>query len=191
MKKIKVWIITGALEGLGPAAIKYLLAKKQIVLAILLPGQIPAPLIGHPFEELHILHIDPANESDAQRLMDDTIKSCGTIDILINNSCYELVDMLQQSNSQQDMENTVCEKLNGTLLIVKLILPFMKAGFNGHIINLPPKPCIDNTIGEVFYNDLQLALDNFSDNLQAELSTLDKKLTRIECGDRFIDPLTG
>ena len=188
MEKIKVWIITGAIEGLGPAAIKYLLAKKQIVLAVLLPGQIPDPLIGQPFEKLHILHIDPAKERDAQQLMDDTIKSCGPIDMLINNSCYGLVDMLRQHNSPQDMENTVCETLNGTLLMVKMILPFMKAGFNGHIIHLPPKPCLDKAISEAFYNDLQMALDNFSDNLQAELSTLDKKLTRIECGDRFKRP---
>jgi len=41
MNNSKVWLVIGAGDGLGAVAVKYLVAKKQIVVALIIHGICP------------------------------------------------------------------------------------------------------------------------------------------------------
>lgn len=181
----KVWIITGAMEGLGPAVVRFLLTKSQRVIA-LAPGELPVDLFsGYENEKLYVLNIDLADECISGQAMKRIVKDWGAADILINNCSYGLIDLLKGSSDIEDIETRKKDYLHRTLQTIRLVLPLMKAGKDGHIISLPPKTCLDKIEYNFLYAELAGAIESFSSSLNQKLSEMDKKLTIIEPGDRF------
>ena len=67
MKEPKVWLILGATEGLGPAAVKYLLANRQLVIPV-----------------------DTSVDTPIAEVLAGFAVGYGQIDFIINNSNYYL-----------------------------------------------------------------------------------------------------
>ena len=108
MKSEKNWLIAGASFGLGLAAVKYLLSRKQIVIALVRDAKsFKTELIANPLLEVIIL--DPASEAEVTWMCEKIGAKYGLIDKLINNG-------------------------GATQVMIRRLLPLMQT--DGHIIDL-------------------------------------------------------
>ena len=119
MRNTKVWLILGALDGLGYAAAKYLLLKEQIVIAIC--DSRP----DHKFEtvggNLIQLYIDPLSDWQIDKDIKDITMQYGSLDFIINNSNHQLFNKLANAPRTQimtDLNRSIMETTDGDEFIV-------------------------------------------------------------------------
>lgn len=110
MKSEKNWLVTGASFGLGLAAVKYLLSRNQIVIALVTDDKsFNAELIANHLLEVIIL--DQVSEVEVIRICEKIGTKYGLMDKLINNA-------------------------GATQFLIRRLLPLMQK--DGHIIDLSP-----------------------------------------------------
>ena len=178
----KVAIIAGASRGIGADMAKYLAragakvavaARTEVESDRRLPGTIHSVVQAITDEGGTALPVvmnmrDPDSiEAAVQRVVDEW----GRIDILINNAAIFVPGDLY--TVQPRHINLALEvNLRGYILAMKAVLPHMKAGGGGHIINISspgaippgPGPYSDNRApgGDIFYGPVKSAIEHFS-----------------------------
>ncbi|XP_072027159.1 hydroxysteroid dehydrogenase-like protein 2 isoform X2 [Amphiura filiformis] len=81
--------------------------------------------------------VDIRDEAQLQAAVDETVKTFGGIDIVVNNaSAISLTGTLETSMKKYDLMHSI--NTRGTYLTSKLCLPYLKVGKNPHILNISP-----------------------------------------------------
>lgn len=117
------------------------------------------------------LNVDVTDFHDCQKLVKDSIKKLGTIDIWINNSGVSVKKKLINS-SKREIDSIVDTNLKGTIYCSKLVIPVMLAQkHKGILINLEGAgsnslPTPDYTI----YGSTKSAVTQFTKSLVHEYS---------------------
>jgi NADP-dependent 3-hydroxy acid dehydrogenase YdfG len=173
MKSEKVWLIAGAQYGLGPAAVKYLLAKGQYVGAIV--TVIDSAAI---FQHISSDHFELIYHNIPEQLRSFTHRH-GMADILINNNDYSLSASLLEYAPKQ-MDEVALTRIYSTLSFIRTLMPFVKASAEGHIINVPPLLQPDESCNSETEDCLCSALTLFSQHLKRELDRLNIRLTVLD-----------
>jgi NADP-dependent 3-hydroxy acid dehydrogenase YdfG len=186
METIKIWVVTGAMDGLGPAAVKYLLARHQIVVVISLNSNSEqfGSLFDTQSENLKMVNLNPNYEEIARNSMNDLIEKHGFVDFLINNCGYGLINDLKWA-TPKDIGLVTSQNLDFTMYMVKFVLPYMKSNLDGHIISMPPKQFLIEDSCKPVYGNLSMVVEEFSEHLYAKLNALGVKLTFMKPGDRM------
>ena len=104
----QIWAVTGPAEGLGPAVIRYLLARGRLVIAL-------------PFGDTRSVSLTAPNLEIARLTVTADIVSCPPLQRLTRQ--YGPIDMLVDNYK--------------SLPVLQCILPYMRAG-QGRIILTPP-----------------------------------------------------
>jgi citronellol/citronellal dehydrogenase len=143
----EVVFITGASRGIGKA-IALNLAKKGAHIAIASKTIDPHPkLEGTIYEtakEIEALggkalplQVDIRFEDQIQAAVEETIKTFGGIDILVNNaSAISLTPTEQTEPKRYDLMHDI--NVRGTFFMSKACIPHLKKSANPHILNLSP-----------------------------------------------------
>lgn len=143
----KTALITGGSRGIGKA-IALRLAKEGVNIAIAaktaeahpkLEGTIYS--VAKEIEALGVqalpLQVDIREEGLIQSAVDETVKTFGGIDILINNaSAINLSPTEQLESKRFDLMHGI--NVRGTFLMCKYCIPYLKQSSNAHILNLSP-----------------------------------------------------
>ena len=135
----KVALITGASKGIGRAiAEMYAEAGAKVVISSRKQEAVDSVAQeiknkGHQAIAI-ACHVGDAN--DIKRLVDETIRQFGTIDILVNNAAANpsFGPVVETSESAYDKIMNV--NVKGPFELSKLVYPFMKAKKNGSVINI-------------------------------------------------------
>lgn len=147
MLKNKTVFITGGSRGIGQA-IAVRLAREGANVAIAaktaephpkLPGTIhtAAAEIEAAGGRALPLQVDIRDEEAVQAAVDETVRTFGGIDILINNaSAISLTPTLQTDMKRYDLMHHI--NTRGTFLTSKLCLPHLLKAENPHVLNLSP-----------------------------------------------------
>ena len=147
MLKNKTVFITGGSRGIG-LAIAVRLAREGANVAIAaktaephpkLPGTIhtAAAEIEAAGGRALPLQVDIRDEEAVQAAVDETVRTFGGIDILINNaSAISLTPTLQTDMKRYDLMHHI--NTRGTFLTSKLCLPHLLKAENPHVLNLSP-----------------------------------------------------
>jgi len=177
----KVTIITGASGGIGrDAAILLAEAGALCVLAARrgeLLAKLHSELSGGPERHLY-LATDISKEEKVKRLIEETLKKYGRIDILINNAAVSYVGRVKDMDLGK-AENTLDINLLGTIRITRHVLPYMIERRSGHLIN------ISSIVGKrgVPYRSIYCAskfgLEGFMESLRAEVEKYNIKVSVI------------
>ena len=145
--KNRTVIITGASRGIGKAiGLKLASAGANIVIASKSVEENPK-LGGTIFTaaaEMEAaggralaVQCDIRFEEQIQKVVDQTIESFGSIDILINNaSAINLTPTEQTEPKRFDLMNDI--KVRGTFMFSRACIPYLKKSTNAHILNLSP-----------------------------------------------------
>ncbi|WP_316825484.1 SDR family NAD(P)-dependent oxidoreductase [Pedobacter miscanthi] len=180
MENKKVWLITGASQGLGHTMVKYLLLKDQTVIVTTRnKSKFDQSLLKTP--GLEVYELDLTCESDVKNTVADIIEKHSRIDVLINNAGYGFVGAIEEI-SAEEAERVIAVNVHATLRMTRLTLPHMRKRKSGHIINLSSIAGLIGSPGWGIYNASKFAVEGVSEALYHELKDLGIKVTMVEPG---------
>lgn len=145
--KNKTALVTGGSRGIGKA-ISERLAKEGCNIAIAAKTTEPHPKLegtiytaAKEMEALGVkclpLQCDIRDEAQIQAAVDETVKTFGGIDILINNaSAISLTPTEHTEPKRFDLMTDI--EIRGTFFMCKACLPHLRKSSNAHILNLSP-----------------------------------------------------
>jgi 3-oxoacyl-[acyl-carrier protein] reductase len=128
----KIAIITGAGQGIGEAyARRFVREGARVVVADINAekGEAVARDLGQVFER-----VDVSSEEDTRRLCQAVVDRFGRIDVLINNAAI-FFGIDNQDTSLAYLRKIFDVNYFGTWLMCRAVLPHMRAGGGGSIIN--------------------------------------------------------
>jgi len=140
-------LITGGSRGIGKA-IALRLAKEGANIAIAAKTTEPHPKLegtiyttAKEIEALSVkalpLQCDIRYEDQIQAAVEETVKTFGGIDILINNaSAISLTSTEHTEPKRFDLMHDI--QVRGTFFMCKACIPYLKKSTNAHILNLSP-----------------------------------------------------
>ncbi|HET7896611.1 MAG TPA: SDR family oxidoreductase, partial [Flavisolibacter sp.] len=139
--------ITGGSRGIGKA-IALRLAKEGCNIAIAAKTTDPHPKLDGTIytatKEIEALGVqclpiqcDIRYEDQIEKAVEETVKTLGGIDILINNaSAISLTSTEQTEPKRFDLMHDI--QVRGTFFVCKACIPYLKKSTNAHILNLSP-----------------------------------------------------
>lgn len=136
----KVVLITGAGAGIGRAtALNFAKSGAKVAVNALMPdknqdGNITVDLIREKDGEAVFIPGDISKSESAQKIVEDTLKHFGKIDILINNAGVVIPGRVD--NTPEDaFDITMLVNVKGTFLMSKYVIPHMQKQGGGVIVN--------------------------------------------------------
>lgn len=180
MKTQRIWLITGASQGLGLATVKYLLSRGQTVVATTRDvAKFDSQLRQRP--GLEVIGLDLTSEIAVQNAVKLIAGKYGRIDILINNAGYGFAGAVEEA-SETEIAKVLTINVEATLRMIRYVLPVMRSAGCGHIINLSSNAGLVSSAGFGIYNASKYAVEGFSEALYQEVKDLGIKVTLIEPG---------
>ena len=134
----KVALISGGARGIG-AAIAGILAGEgaKIVIGDVLEeeGRRTAAEINESGGGCFFIRLDVTSEADWEQAVGEAITRFGKLDILVNNAGISARGTVEET-SEADWTRTMDINVKGAFLGTRQVIPFMKTGGGGSIINI-------------------------------------------------------
>ena len=178
--KNKVVIITGASSGLGEAT-ALLLAKygAKVVLAARRKERLEklaAEITAQGGEALVVV------ADVAERIAEETLKTYGRIDVLINNAGIMPQATLDKLKVEE-WDKMIDINIKGVLYGIAAVLPTMQQQHSGHIINLSSVAGLRVAAGRgTVYSGTKFAVKAISEGLRAEVAKDNIRVTTLYPG---------
>ncbi len=135
----KVALVTGAALGIGRAASLILAREGARVAATDVLDAEGARLveeIGAQGGTARYWHLDVAQESQVQAVVAEVIRAFGRIDVLVNNAGISGVSKPTHEITEQEWDRVQAVNVKGPFFCTKHVIPHMKRGGGGSIVNL-------------------------------------------------------
>ncbi len=131
----KVALVTGAAQGIGRAIAEGLAAEGARIVVADLNGAEDA---ATAFPRGVGLTVDVSSEDDVRRLTDETLASCGSIDVLVNNAgLYAQLEMRPfEQIPLEEWRRVMDVNVASMFLTCRAIVPVMRAHGGGKIVNI-------------------------------------------------------
>ena len=165
----KVALVTGAAIGNGQAfCVRLAQEGAKIVIADIADATATKQLVEKAGGEVLTIIVDVTIEDDTRRMVAETIKKFGRIDVLVNNAGlyheepFELI-------TYSDWKKILDVNLNGLFLSTQAVIPHMKQQQFGRIINLSSDTVWLGTPYLVHYVTSKMGVIGFTRSLAAEV----------------------
>lgn len=133
--KNKVAIITGAAGGMGAVHAKVFIDEGAKVVLTDIMDEEGKKLAKELGSNALFIKQDVTKEEDWKKVVAETERTFGPVDILINNAGIVMTKMIEDT-SLTEYQKTIDINQTGTFLGMKLVLPSMKKAGGGSIINI-------------------------------------------------------
>jgi NAD(P)-dependent dehydrogenase (short-subunit alcohol dehydrogenase family) len=181
MSNTQVWLITGSSRGLGRALSEAVLdAGHSLVATARNPRQLD-DLVERFGDHVRAVELDVTDPQAAVRVVNETVRSFGRLDVLCNNAGYGNVGPIEDT-SIEDFRAQIETNLFGVIYLTKAALPFMRQQRAGRILQFSS---IGGRIGATRrapYSAAKFGVEGFSEVLAKETAPLGIKVTIIEPG---------
>lgn len=172
--KNKRIVITGGTSGIGLELVRKLAPQNQIIV-ISRKGALPDSLVEAVIPvELH--HIDLANKSEVESVVNTIQKMHPVVDVLINNAAMQFTpEFLSDDFNFDAIQTEIDVNFSSICHLSYLLLPLLMEAEKGIILNVNSGLAIAPKRGSAIYCASKSALDSFSKSLdyQLELTTVD------------------
>ena len=174
----KVVLITGCSSGIGKAlALEFHNSGFKVIAT----ARKKEDILDLEEKGCHIEQLDVTNDDDQLRVVENSLKAFGKIDILINNAGYGLmaptIDLSEQEIHKQFKTNVYAP-----LSLIRKVVPSMKENESGIIINMGSISGITTTPFAGAYCASKAALHSFSDALRMELQPFGIEVMAVQPG---------
>lgn len=178
----KVVIVTGASKGVGlMTAQKFANEGAHVVLSARSPGPLKEALRTLPRpEDALIVKADMADLKDGERLIKETIKKFGRIDVLVNNAGYNSRGDLEHVDLK-DILHILDVNLRAPIAMSKMALPHLQKT-RGAIVNVASIAGCVPVAEEATYSATKAALRWFSMALNEELAAQGVRISVVSPG---------
>lgn len=152
--KGKTAIVTGASRGIG-RAVALALAEEGANVVINYAGnegaasETAALCQEHGVQTL-VVRGDVASSEDCTRLVEEAVKTFGTVDILVNNAGITRDNVLMRM-SDKEFDQVIATNLRGTYLMMKAVSRTMMKKRYGRIVNMASVVGLMGNAGQVNY----------------------------------------
>jgi 3-oxoacyl-[acyl-carrier protein] reductase len=172
----KVAIVTGAAHGIGKAYARRLAQDGAAVVIADLDGPgsdaVAAEFTAEGFAALGV-QTDIASAASTVALAAAAIDRFGRIDVLVNNAAmFSVVPMTRSLFDQIDeaeWDKMMAVNLRGTWLVCKAVVPHMRAGGWGKIVNISSSTVFEGVPTRLHYVTSKAGIIGFTRTLAAEL----------------------
>jgi NAD(P)-dependent dehydrogenase (short-subunit alcohol dehydrogenase family) len=133
----KVVLITGAGVGIGrAAAVRFGQEGAKVAINSLTPknGQETLRLLKEGGAEGIYIQGDVSKDTDARRMVQETVKTFGRLDILVNNAGIVIPGRVDNM-PEEDWDRTIAVNLKGVFLVSKYTIPEMRKIGGGVIVH--------------------------------------------------------
>lgn len=133
-----VAIVTGAGRGIGKGIAECLAAEgAKVIIATIDPaeGKETAESICKSGGFAYFIETDVEDEESIIRMVDETIREFGKIDVLVNNAGITIFKPIEEA-SIEDWNKVINIDLRGSFLCSKYVVPHMKKNRKGSIIHI-------------------------------------------------------
>jgi NAD(P)-dependent dehydrogenase (short-subunit alcohol dehydrogenase family) len=165
-----VGIITGGSKGIGLAIARAFLQRgMQVTISARKDAELQAAVraLGGG-DSVHALRADVREPADAQRLVDETVRRFGGVDVLVNNAGVgkfgNVADM-----SLDDWRQVLDTNLSGVFYCCRAAIPVMKARGAGYIVNISSLAGKNAFVSGAAYCASKAGLNAFSEALMQEV----------------------
>ncbi|XP_075973138.1 L-fucose dehydrogenase-like [Anticarsia gemmatalis] len=166
----KVVLVTGASSGIGAAiAIKFAEEGAQVSLVGRNQEKLNnvAKKCGNPL----ILVADVTKEVDAKRIVDETVRYFGQLDVLVNNAGIGLMAKIAQRDALEIFDKVMATNLRAPVVITNLAVPHL-VKTKGNIVNISSVASTRVFSEEIFsYCASKAGLDHFTRAIALELAS--------------------
>lgn len=150
----KVAVITGAGRGIGKAiAITFARYGAKVVINY----RSKAAQVEELLQVIHAaggeaiaMQADISKEEEARRLIDETVRHYGRLDVLVNNAGITRDNLLMRM-SEADFDSVVDINLKGTFFCMKYASTVMLKQRSGKIVNISSVVGLTGNVGQVNY----------------------------------------
>lgn len=165
----KVVIITGASSGIGKAC-AYVFSRQGAKVALAARNEEKLNEIENGLKEENravlALKTDVSNENDCKKLIEETVKTFGRIDVLVNNAGISMRGLFE------DIQLAVLEKLMnvnfwGTVYCTKYALPHLLDA-RGSVVGVSSIAGFQGLPGRTGYSSSKFAMHGFLETLRVE-----------------------
>lgn len=166
---MKTVIITGAAKGIGKACAKLFDENGYNVCINYKSSKNEAELLAKSLKSAIAIQGDISIREDCERIVNNTISSFGSIDVLINNAGIALPQSLITDTTQDEFDNVFDINIKGIYLLTNCILPYMINKKKGSIVNISSLWGVSGASCEVIYSASKAAVIGFTKALAKEV----------------------
>lgn len=174
----RVVLITGCSSGIGAAAARAFHARGHTVYAT---ARRVESLVGLVGEGMFALPLDVLDDDSMRAAVDAVESRYGTVDVLVNNAGYGLQAPVEEADLA-DVRRQFETNVFGLVRLTQLVLPAMRSGRWGRIINVSSMAGRFSLPGGGFYHATKHAVEALSDALRLEVASFGVGVSLIEPG---------
>jgi NAD(P)-dependent dehydrogenase (short-subunit alcohol dehydrogenase family) len=180
MASSKVWLITGASQGLGLHLVKKLLDSGYRVAAGSRHVQTLKDAVGIIDSTRFLpLVLDLSNPDCIDDSVRQTMAAFGRIDVLVNNAGYGMAGVLEETPDQK-MRDLLDVNLFAAMAMTKRVIPILRAQGAGYILNIGSVAGFVGAPGWSVYSAAKAGLAAFSEVLALDLAEYGIRVTVVE-----------
>ena len=181
MTNRKVWVVTGSSRGLGRAIVEGLLERGDLVVATARNADDLGGLTTRFGDQVRIEALDVTRAKDAERVIGETVRAFGRLDVVVNNAGYGVMGAFEEQTPDQ-FRGQIDVNFWGTVNVCRAALPILRKQRSGHIMNVTSVGGRRARQGLSGYQSAKFAVEGFSEVLFHELKAIDVKMTIVEPG---------
>ncbi|RJT05435.1 SDR family oxidoreductase [Halococcus sp. IIIV-5B] len=177
-------IVTGASSGIGEATASALADHgANVVLAARREDELEslAEAIEADGGRALAVPTDVTNEADLDALVDATLDTFGTIDVLVNNAGVMLLEPVERAD-RENFRQMVEVNLLGLMNLTHAVLPVMQDQGSGHIVNVSSTAGRQANANSSGYNATKFGVNGFTEALRQEVTGEGIRTTIVEPG---------
>jgi NADP-dependent 3-hydroxy acid dehydrogenase YdfG len=178
MPEKKIILITGGSDGLGKATATLLAPANQVI--ILASNENKLKLTAGALGVDYVV-ADITNYEQVENAVKQVLEKYGQIDTVINCAGVWLQGELE-TNDAAEIAKTINVNLLGTINIAKAVVPSMKAGYHGLIINICSDAGEEHKATKAVYCASKWGVTGFSKSLRDELKSSGVRVTYVMPG---------
>lgn len=176
------WFITGGTPaGFGMALAEAALeAGDRVVLTARRPAELQAWAADHG-ESAHVVTLDVTDAAQVGRAVETAQERFGGIDVLVNNAgrgWYGSIEGMDEAQVREMFELN----LFAVLAVTRAVLPAMRAGGNGWIVNMSSAAGLHGVPGFGYYSATKSAVEAVTAVLRDEVAPLGIQVMAVEPG---------
>lgn len=175
MNNSKVWYITGASKGIGRSLVEQLLLQGNKVAATSRQSSALSEITSENFLPLEV---DLTDEKSIAKSLEETKKTFGKIDVIVNNAGYGIGGAIEELSEQEINENFNVNFF-AVVKVIQQALPYLRNQRSGHIINISSIAGFAPGLGWSIYCAAKFAVTGLSEALANDLKPLGINVTAV------------
>jgi 3-oxoacyl-[acyl-carrier protein] reductase len=189
----KTVLVTGAGRGIGKAiALGFAAEGADVVVAARTPAEIEdtARRINSLGRQALAVQADVSRLPDVQRMTERTRERFGRLDVLVNNAALRMNQLGKKDSYQipfveltlDDWDSAINVNLRGPFLCIRDLLPLLRAGGGGSIINISAGGGRRGMAGRVPYCASKFGLEGLTQSLALEFKAFNIAVNSLSPG---------